>query len=181
MQCCKGQGPQAPDTTVSGADLSLLIPVLEKYKSKPGSLITILQKAQDLYGYLPIDVLDYVASETGIKPPNVYGVATFYTQFRLKPIGKYLIMLCMGTACHVNGASAIEDAICDELKIVDGETTEDNLFTLNNVACLGCCSLSPVMMINGETHAKLTPDKTRKILREIRKQDQLEAGKGAIS
>lgn len=181
MQCCKGQGPQAPDLTVSGADLSLLIPVLEKYKSKPGSLITILQKAQDLYGYLPIDVLDHIASETGIKAPNVYGVATFYTQFRLKPIGKYLIMLCMGTACHVNGAGAIEDAICDELKIEDGETTEDNLFTLNNVACLGCCSLSPVMMINGETHAKLTPDKTRKILREIRKQDHLEAGKGATS
>lgn len=181
MQCCAGQGPTAPDTKGLEADLSLLNPVLETYQSKPGSLITILQKAQDIYGYLPMDVLDYVARETGIKSSNVYGVATFYTQFRLKPIGKYLVMLCMGTACHVNGAGAIEAAICDELKIEDGGTTQDNLFTLNNVACLGCCSLSPVMMINGETYAKLTPDKTRKILREIRKQEALEAGKGATS
>ena len=181
MQCCGGQGPQAPDENISGADLSLLAPVLDKYKSKAGSLITILQKAQEIYGYLPMDVLEHISAETGIKPPNVYGVATFYTQFRLEPIGKYLIMLCMGTACHVNGAGAICDAICDELSIEDGQTTEDALFTLNNVACLGCCSLSPVMMINGETYAKLTPDKARKILREIRKQDKAEAGKGASS
>ncbi|RQD72562.1 MAG: NADH-quinone oxidoreductase subunit NuoE [Tindallia sp. MSAO_Bac2] len=179
MQCCGGNGPQAPDQTISGADLSLLEPVLDQYKGKPGSLITILQKAQDIYGYLPIDVLDHISEETGIKAPDVYGVATFYTQFRLEPIGKYLIMLCMGTACHVNGAGPVYDAICDELKILDGETTEDGLFTLNNVACLGCCSLSPVMMINGETHAKLTPDSTRKILRELRKYDKEQAGKEA--
>ncbi|MEN1761283.1 MULTISPECIES: NADH-quinone oxidoreductase subunit NuoE [Anoxynatronum] len=172
MQCCGGQGPQAPNEITSNFDLNLLAPVLKKYGQKPGSLITILQKAQEIYGYLPMDVLDYIAAQTGIKPPNVYGVATFYTQFRLNPVGEYLIMLCMGTACHVNGAGAIEDAICDELKIQDGETTADNLFTLNNVACLGCCSLSPVMMINGETYAKLTPEKTRKILRDLRKQHQ---------
>ncbi|MDW7670592.1 MAG: NADH-quinone oxidoreductase subunit NuoE [Bacillota bacterium] len=181
MQCCGGQGPQAPNDTISGADLSLLVPVLDQYKKKPGSLITILQKAQEIYGYLPMDVLEYISGETGVKPPNVYGVATFYTQFRLKPIGKYLIMLCMGTACHVNGASAIGDAICDELQVEDGETTEDGLFTLNHVACLGCCSLSPVMMVNGETYAKLTPDKARKILREIRKQDLADSGKEATS
>ena len=134
-------------------------------------MISILQKAQDAYGFLPLDVMDKIADETGIKAPIIYGVATFYTQFRLHPIGKYLIMLCKGTACHVNGAGAIEEAICEELQINDGETTTDGLFTLNNVACLGCCSLSPVMMINGETYAKLTPDKARKILREIRKTD----------
>ena len=113
MQCCGGQGPQAPNDIISNADLTLLTPVLDKYGQKPGSLITILQKAQEIYGYLPMDVLDYIAAQTGIKPPNVYGVATFYTQFRLKPVGEYLIMLCMGTACHVNGAGDIEDAICD--------------------------------------------------------------------
>ena len=181
MQCCGGQGPNTDNLSTSGADMSLLIPVLDIYGKKPGSLITILQKAQEIYGYLPMDVLDHIAAKTGIKPPNVYGVATFYTQFRLNPIGKYLIMLCMGTACHVNGAAAICDAICDELKIEDGETTEDGLFTLNNVACLGCCSLSPVMMINGETHAKLTPDKARKILRQIRQQDKADTGKEAHS
>ena len=181
MQCCGGQGPQAPNDIVSGADMSLLEPVLNQYKSKPGSLITILQKAQDLYGYLPIDVLDHIANETGIKPPQVYGVATFYTQFRLQPVGEYLIMLCMGTACYVNGASPVADAICDELQIEDGETTDDGLFTLNNVACLGCCSLAPVMMINGETHAKLTPESVRKILRQIRKQDQSQKGEEGTS
>ena len=96
------------------------------------------------------------------------GVATFYTQFRLQPIGKYLIMLCQGTACHVNGSERIEAAIMEELKIKDGETTQDGIFTLKNVACLGCCSLSPVMMINGETYGSLTPEKTVNILRELR-------------
>ena len=94
-------------------------------------------------------------------------MATFYTQFRLKPVGKYLIMLCQGTACHVNGSELIAASIKDELGIVDGETTDDGLFSLKHVACLGCCSLSPVMMINGETYGSLTPDKTKTILREL--------------
>ena len=96
------------------------------------------------------------------------GVATFYTQFRLQPVGKYLIMLCQGTACHVNGSERIEAAISEELGIKDGETTEDGLFTLKCVACLGCCSLSPVMMINEETYGSLTPEKTIRILSELR-------------
>ena len=98
------------------------------------------------------------------------GVATFYSQFRLKPVGKYLIMLCQGTACHVNGSQRIEAAITQELGIADGETTDDGLFTLKNVACLGCCSLSPVMMINGETYGSLTPSKTVEILRKLKEE-----------
>lgn len=145
-----------------------LAPVLGKYAKVPGSLITILQKTQDIYGYLSMDAIQYIAEQTGIKAAKVYGVATFYTQFRLKPIGKYLIMLCQGTACHVNGSKMIEEAICDELGIKDGETTEDKLFTLNNVACLGCCSLSPVVMINDETYGKLTKDSARKIIQDIK-------------
>ena len=101
------------------------------------------------------------------------GVATFYSQFRLKPVGKYLIMLCQGTACHVNGSQRIEQAIKDELGISDGETTDDGLFTLKNVACLGCCSLSPVMMINDETYGRLTPDKAKEILRNLRKEAEV--------
>lgn len=162
MSCCRGN---------SCLDFSLLDSAIEKYKSIPGSLISILQEAQGIYGYLPKDVLDYIAAEIGVKPAKVYGVATFYAQFRLKPIGKYLIMLCQGTACHVNGSKGIEEAIGEELGIKEGETTEDGLFTLNNVACLGCCSLSPVMMINGETYGKLTPDKAKSIIRDIIKKE----------
>lgn len=154
-------------------DFSKLEPVLNKYKNTPGSLITILQKAQDIYGYLSKELISYIAKETKIKPAKIYGVATFYTQFRLKPVGKYLIMLCQGTACHVNGSKMIEEAIYDELKIKDGETTKDGIFTLNNVACLGCCSLSPVMMINGETFGKLTKEKVKEILSEIRNKENL--------
>lgn len=149
------------------SDLSLLDTVLDTYANVDGSLITILQKAQEIYGYLPQDVIRYISEKTGVKPAKIMGVATFYTQFRLKPVGKYLIMLCKGTACHVNGSDLIEKTITETLGIHDGETTEDGLFTLKNVACLGCCSLSPVMMINEETYGSLTPDKTKKILAEL--------------
>ena len=150
------------------SDLTLLKDVLEKYKDVKGSLITILQKAQDIYGYLPTDVIYHIAENTGLTPAKVMGVATFYTQFRFKPVGKYLIMLCQGTACHVNGSERIEATIKEELGISDGETTDDGLFTLKNVACLGCCSLSPVMMINEETYGSLTPEKVKNILKELK-------------
>lgn len=150
-------------------DLSLIEPVLNEYGSVKGSLITILQKAQEIYGYLPLNVIYRIAESTGLTPARVMGVATFYAQFRLKPIGKYLIMLCQGTACHVNGSERIEAAIKQELGIDDGETTEDGLFTLKNVACLGCCSLSPVMMINDETYGSLTPEKAVAIINELKR------------
>lgn len=150
------------------SDLSLIDDVLCEYGGIPGSLITVLQHAQDVYGYLPVDVMYHIAHEMAIPPAKVMGVATFYTQFRLKPIGKHLIMLCQGTACYVNGAKQIEEALCDELGIADGETTEDGEFTLENVSCLGCCSLSPVMMINGNTYGNLTPDSARGIIRDLR-------------
>lgn len=153
-------------------DFKELAPVLEKYASVEGSLITILQKAQEIYGYLSMDAINYISQKTGIKPAKIYGVATFYAQFRLKPIGKYLIMLCKGTACHVNGADMIEEAITEHLGIGDGETTEDGLFTLNNVACLGCCSLAPVMMIQSaegdETYGNLTKDSVKAVLSDIK-------------
>lgn len=161
--------------TCDKPDFKELAPVLEKYGNVPGSLITILQKTQDTYGYLSLDAINYISEQTGIKAAKIYGVATFYTQFRMKPIGKYLIMLCQGTACHVNGAKKIEEAISEELGIHDGETTEDNIFTLNNVACLGCCSLAPVMMVKSteddETYGNLTKDSVRTILKEIRSRE----------
>ena len=158
MSCCN----------CNKSDLSLINDVLNKYASVDGSLITILQHAQDIYGYLPTDVLYHIAERIGSTPAKVMGVATFYSQFRLQPVGKYLIMLCQGTACHVNGSEKIEKAIKEEIGSSDGETTADGLFTLKNVACLGCCSLSPVMMINDETYGRLTPEKTKEILRNLK-------------
>jgi NADH-quinone oxidoreductase subunit E len=140
-----------------------------------GNLIIILQKAQALYGYLSRETIAHISKLTGHTQANIYGVATFYAQFRLAPIGKNLIMLCQGTACHVSGSEEIEKAISNELEIKDGETSKDGLFTLNNVACLGCCSLAPVMMIQNEygeeTYGNLTKESAVGILRGIRDKD----------
>jgi len=153
-------------------NMKALDKVLDEFGKDATSLIGILQKTQDIYGYLPADAIYYIAAEIGISPAKIMGVATFYTQFRLEPVGKYLIMLCKGTACHVNGSDRIEAAITSELGIVNGQTTEDGIFTLKNVACLGCCSLSPVMMINEETFGSLTPEKAISILDEFRKKGE---------
>lgn len=169
--CCNCNAQQEQGVITTPVDLGLVAPVAEKYKGTNGSLITILQETQDIYGYLPREVLEELSKLTGIKASKIYGVATFYTQFRLKPIGKYLIMLCQGTACYVNGSAAIERAVCETLGIQEGETTDDLLFTFNNVACLGCCSLAPVMMVNDETYANLTPEKTREILKGIQQSE----------
>ena len=155
-------------TQQAPSDLSLIEPVLETYAEVPGSLIAILQETQDIYGYLPMDVMELISERTGTAIASVIGVATFYAQFRLQPVGKYLIMLCQGTACHVNGSELISAAITDELGIEDGQTTEDGLFSLKHVACLGCCSLAPVMMVNGKVYRSLTPDKAKKVLRTLR-------------
>lgn len=153
-------------------DLSLLDGVLKEYAQVKGSLITILQNTQDIYGYLPRKAIELISEKTGIATSEIMGVGTFYTQFRFEPVGKYLIMLCQGTACHVNSSELILQTIKDELGIDDGQTTEDGLFSLKCVACLGCCSLSPVMMINEDTYGSLTPDKTKKILKELREAAQ---------
>lgn len=157
--------------------------VLDAAAGDPGSLIAVLQKAQDIYGYLSDDVIYRTAEKLGCSPAKVRGVATFYTQFRFRPVGRYLIMLCQGTACHVNGSEGIARAVYETVGIRDGETSEDGLFTLKQVACLGCCSLSPVMMINGETYGSLTPEKARQILLSLRASagagtaEETEAGK----
>ncbi len=153
-------------------DLNIIEPVLDELAIVKGSLITILQKTQEAYGYIPKDAVEYISKKTGIAESEIMGVATFYTQFRLAPIGKYLIMLCQGTACHVNSSELILQTIRDELGIDDGETTEDGLFSLKCVACLGCCSLSPVMMINENTYGSLTPEKTKEILRTLREENR---------
>ena len=152
-------------------DLSLLEDDLAHYADVKGSLITILQKTQEIYGYIPVDAVYHISARTGLTPAKILGVATFYSQFRFQAVGKYLIMICKGTACYVNGADRIADAVMEELGIGDNETTADGLFSLSLVSCLGCCSLAPVMMINEDTYGSLTPDKVKAILRDIREKE----------
>jgi NADH-quinone oxidoreductase subunit E len=162
-------------------DLHLMDDILSMYSQEAGNLITVLQKAQDIYGNLPLSVLQHIADGLGIKRAQVYGVATFYTQFRLTAMGKYIILLCEGTACHVNGSERIATALEEELKVSMGETTEDGLFTLSDAACLGCCSLAPVMMIYGRAYGPLTPDKACAIIRDIYKQEKMNAEGGVTA
>lgn len=128
-------------------------------------VIPFLQEIQKRHGYLPDEMIEAVAAETDIPASEMYGVATFYSQFRFIPMGKHLIKVCKGTACHVSGAEVLYSVLSEELNVEEGGTTEDRLFTLEAVACLGCCSLAPVVMIGDKIYGKLTPSKVRKILR----------------
>lgn len=145
---------------------------LWNYEGEKGALIPLLQAAQDTYGYIPEAAIDQISEIVGIPAAEIYGVITFYSQFRLKPLGKYLIKICDGTACHVNGSERIAGTIEDELQITGNDTTPDGLFTLQKVACLGCCSLSPVIMINDETFGRLTPKKVQQLLKEYKAKDR---------
>lgn len=138
--------------------------VIDKYDGDKGALISVLQEVQQEEGYLSSDTIREVALGLGIPLGKVFGVATFYSQFRLSPIGKNIIRVCMGTACHVGGGKRILETIENELKIKDGETTPDGRFTLESVACIGACGLAPVMMVNDETYGRLTPDTIHDIL-----------------
>ena len=141
-------------------------------KEQSGSLIPLLQSAQESYGYIPEKAIHYISELVDIPAAEIYGVITFYSQFRLKPLGKYVIRICEGTACHVNGAKNILGVIQDELNISVDETSEDGVFSLLSVACLGCCSLAPVIMINDETHGNLDADKTRKLIKKYKNHEK---------
>jgi NADH-quinone oxidoreductase subunit E len=145
---------------------------LWRYNGEPGLLIPLLQAVQRDYSYIPETSIHYISNIVGIPAAEIYGVITFYTQFRLRPIGRYLIRICNGTACHVNNSKIIGQVIEAELGIQIGETTDDSLFTLQSVACLGCCSLSPVLMVNDDTHGRLDPKSVRKILRSYIKKER---------
>ena len=148
-------------------DLSGIDYLIKKYRGKKGSIIPLLQGAQEMYGFIPREVFERYNAELGLSLSEMYGVATFYAQFRLAPVGKHIIKVCHGTACHVQNAGAITDALKEALKVKDGETTEDRMFTLESVACLGCCSLAPVMMIGNDTFGKLTGSEAVKVIKEI--------------
>ena len=140
-----------------------------KYDGHAGALIPLLQSAQDTYGYVSERAIDYISHVTGVPPAEIYGVVTFYAQFRTKPLGEKVIKVCNGTACHVNGVKEIANTLTDELGINYEETTEDGKFSMVSVACLGCCSLAPVVMVSNETFGRLTPQKTRKLVRDLKR------------
>ena len=152
---------------------------LWRYDGAPGELIPLLQSAQEHFGYIPRRAITYISGVTTIPESDIYGVITFYSQFRLQPMGKFVVRACAGTACHVSGAKSIIDTIEDELGVEIGDTSPDGLFTLLTVACIGCCSLAPVVMINDDTHGRLTPASMRKILKEYRRKGK-EIAEGAV-
>jgi len=154
---------------IAPIELSAMDAFIEKYKNKKGNLIPLLQATQNLYGYIPKEAFFKLNKDAGLELNEMYGVATFYAQFRLHPVGKNIIKVCHGTACHVQNASEVSEGILDFLEIKDGETTTNGLFTVETVACLGCCSLAPVMMIGEETYGKLTSSQAIKIIREIQR------------
>ena len=158
-ECCGGN---------SGSDREAvaLQKLLAEWRDKPGALIPVLQEAQNIYGYLPAPVMQEIAGELKLPFARVFGVATFYAQFHLKPRGRNVVRVCQGTACHVRGGEKIYEAVHKELGIGKGDSTDDGRYTFETVACLGCCGLAPVVMVNEDTFGRLTPDAVGPILAE---------------
>jgi len=137
--------------------------IVHKHNVQPGAVIPVLQEIQETYGYVPPVAIERIAENMGIPASEIYGIVTFYAQFRLQPIGKNLIKVCHGTACHLSGAERIAEALAQVVNAREGETSPDGQFTVERVACLGCCSLAPCIMLNGEVHGRLTPEAINKI------------------
>ena len=161
-------------TSQTKIDFAKVDEVLEEYEFKKSNLIAILQKIQEKFRYLPMDALTYVGTKIeGLSPATVYGVATFYAQFSLEPKGKYEIKLCDGTACHVRGSMPVLNAVRGKLNLSpEKRTTEDGLFSLETVSCLGACGLAPVVVINEKVYPKMTADAVKVALDEILRQEK---------
>ena len=156
------------DTVAGGVDLSIVDEMIERYGTSPDAAIPILLGLQEAYGYLPLEALKVVTEKTETTPNQVYGVATFYGQFRMTPVGEHIVRVCHGTACHVRGAVGISEGLSEALGLKEGEdTTADGKYTVEKVACLGCCSLSPVIMIDEKVYGKLTRKKIKKLFKQL--------------
>jgi NADH-quinone oxidoreductase subunit E len=163
---------EAPAVVQIPVDMKLLDAVIAGIRSGSG-LIEAMHATQEAYGYLPRLALEAIADEIHMDFSRVYGVASFYSQFRLKPVGKYVIDVCMGTACHVAGAPLVLDAFSQELGIPVGQTTPDGLFTLQTVNCVGACALAPVVRLgDDETLGRMGPNEARRLVRRLKKQEQ---------
>ncbi len=155
--------------------------IVMRHEGQKGAAIPILQDIQGVFGYISPEMLQRAGEFSGIPVNDLYSIVTFYAQFRLEPIGKNLIQICHGTACHLAGAEKITESLQFETKAPAGKTSEDGLFTLEKVACLGCCSLAPVMTINEETFGHLSPDGVRKVIRETRKISSAEKSREEVT
>ncbi|MHA2009129.1 MAG: NADH-quinone oxidoreductase subunit NuoE family protein [Promethearchaeota archaeon] len=147
--------------------------ILKKYEDEQGNVISILQEIQEIYHYLPLNSLYYLSKKLNLPLAEIYSVATFYTQFKFTQLGKNLVISCDGTACHVKGGPHLLYFLENELGIKSGETTADLMFSIESVACLGCCAISPVCVINGQIYGELTLKKLKKILMKLKKNQQL--------
>ena len=145
-----------------------LLKVIAELKDTKGALMPIMQKAQDIYGYLPLEVQKIISDNTGIPLEKIYGVATFYAQFALQPKGKFKISVCLGTACYVKGSGKIYEKLQELLNLNEGECTPDGKFSLESCRCVGACGLAPVMMINEDVHGRLVPGDVEKILEQYK-------------
>jgi len=144
---------------------------IDSVKDTQGILMQTLQKAQDIFGYLPLEVQKFIADETGIPLADVYGVVTFYTQFTVEEKGKHRVGVCLGTACYVKGSQDVMDKLAEELSIKVGQTTEDRMFTLEATRCLGCCGLAPVMTIDEDVYGNIDPKRVPEVIAKYRNQE----------
>jgi NADP-reducing hydrogenase subunit HndA len=144
--------------------------IIEKYKNAKGALIPVLHEAQEVYGYLPMSVQKQISEGLNVPLSEIYGVVTFYTQFSLKPKGRFKVSVCMGTACYVKGASKILDELQEKLGVGIGDCTEDGKFSLDACRCIGACGLAPVIMINEDVYGRLTAEDIEKILEKYKDQ-----------
>ena len=146
--------------------------IREEFRGKAEELIPMLQRVQKALGYLPEEALLEIARITGRSSAKVFGTATFYSQFRLQPVGKYIIRLCRGTACHVKGSNRILDDLQDHLRVISGQTTKDGLFTIETVACFGSCALAPIVVINDAEYGSMNRPKVLKLLEGLRAKER---------
>jgi len=146
------------------AQLKKVDEIIAKYKNKPGALIPVLEETQMVLEFLPMPILKIIANGLDLPLSQVYGVVTFYSFFTMSPRGKYTVRVCLGTACYVRGGKALYENLKQELKVEEGETTEDRRFTLETVRCIGACGLGPVIFVNDNVHGRLKPAKVKEVL-----------------
>lgn len=150
-------------------DVSLIEAIINRYSGNSDALLMIMQDISDVYNYVPREVIPVLTERLGVKESLIYSVATFYKTLSLEPRGKFIVHVCTGTACHVRGASRVMDALSEKLHVKEGETTDDRLFTLEAVRCVGCCASGPVVTVNQETHGGLDSSKAVKLVDDYRK------------
>ncbi len=155
--------------------VKMIAEICDRYKDEKTPLMMILSDIQNEYGYIPLEVQELVSAKTGISVAEIYGVVTFYSFFSLEPKGKYIIGCCLGTACYVKGAQQVIDKFSEILNIKPGQTTEDGLFTLDALRCIGACGIAPAVSISGQVHPKVSPDQVAGIIEEIRQKEGMSA------